>query len=225
MLVPLARDHRFHTVTADSARGHKSVTLGRNRRSRCFGIRGHDQSESAVTLLRNHRSRSIGIRGHVGPEYAILNIRESKGRSRLVPFRADLASEISAYLRERTLAARRATAQAVVDALFVGRDGRAVSMKAASEVVRLLLRKLGMKPPKGRTGPRPYDLRHAFAVHRLTDWYRSGVDNKARLPWLSAYMGHVNLLGTDVYLHATPELLRLASDRLAARLRSEGPRP
>ena len=155
----------------------------------------------------------------------ILNIRESKGRSRLVPFQADLASEISAYLRERTLAARRATAQAVVDALFVGRDGRAVSMKAASEAVRLLLRKLGMKPPKGRTGPRPYDLRHAFAVHRLTDWYRSGVDIQARLPWLSAYMGHVNLLGTEVYLHATPELLRLASDRLAARLRSEGPRP
>lgn len=155
----------------------------------------------------------------------ILNIRESKGRSRLVPFRVDLAREITDYLRGRTLVVRRTAAQTVVDALFVGLDGRAVSMKAASEAVRLLLRKLGMKPPKGRTGPRPYDLRHAFAVHRLTDWYRSGVDIHARLPWLSAYMGHVNLLGTEVYLHATPELLRLASDRLAARLSSAGPRP
>jgi integrase len=128
-------------------------------------------------------------------------------------------------IRERTFVVRRAAAQTVVDALFVGLDGRAASMKAASEAVRFLVRKLGMKPPKGRTGPRPCDLRHAFAVHRLTDWYRSGVDIRARLPWLSAYMGHENLLGTEVYLHAVPELLRLASDRLAARLSSAGPRP
>ena len=65
--VPLARDHRFRIVTAVSARGRKSVTMERNRRSRCSGIRGHVQSEIAVTILRNHRSRSIGILGHVGP--------------------------------------------------------------------------------------------------------------------------------------------------------------
>ena len=83
--------------------------------------------------------------------------------------------------------------------------------------MRRLLRQLDLKPSRGRQGPRPYDLRHAFAVHRLTAWYREGVDIHARLPWLSAYMGHVNVLGTEVYLHATPELLQLASDRFARR--------
>ena len=30
-------------------------------------------------------------------------------------------------------------------------------------------------------------------------------------------MGHLNILGTEIYLHATPELLQLASDRFASR--------
>jgi integrase len=150
-------------------------------------------------------------------EQCVLSIRESKGRSRLVPFRSDLARELQRYLPERADILRVAKVRAPVGALFVGRYGRPISLKAASDVVRRLLRQLGMKDPAGRTGPRPYDLRHAFAVHRLTEWYRGGVDIHARLPWLSAYMGHVNLLGTEVYLHATPELLALASERFAGR--------
>jgi len=30
-------------------------------------------------------------------------------------------------------------------------------------------------------------------------------------------MGHIDLLGTEVYLHATPELLELASKRFSSR--------
>ncbi|MBM4318897.1 MAG: integrase, partial [Deltaproteobacteria bacterium] len=63
----------------------------------------------------------------------------------------------------------------------------------------------------------PYDLRHAFAVHRLTRWYREGADVHALLPWLSAYMGHYDLQGTETYLRATPELLAIASDRFHSR--------
>lgn len=40
-----------------------------------------------------------------------------------------------------------------------------------------------------------------------------GVDLQSRLPWLSAYLGRVNLLGTEAYLAATPELLGVAGDR------------
>jgi len=157
--------------------------------------------------------------GDVDLRHRVLNVRESKGRSRLVPFRADLARELNAYLHERALVAGSVRTQ--VDALFIGLNGRAVSIKSASEAVRRLLRQLGMKCPKGRTGPRPYDLRHAFAVHRLTEWYRSGVDIHARLAWLSAYMGHDDLLGTETYLTASPELLCFASRRFAARFRRE----
>lgn len=151
----------------------------------------------------------------------LLRVRGSKGRSRDVPFQEDLGRELAKYLRERSKVLRGA-GRDEDPALFVGLSGRGISTKAASGAIRHLLRELGLKKAMGRVGPRPYDLRHAFAVHRLTAWYREGVDLNARLPWLSAYMGHVNVLGTEVYLHATPELLQIASDRFAARLAGPG---
>jgi site-specific recombinase XerD len=61
--------------------------------------------------------------------------------------------------------------------------------------------------------PRIHDLRHTFAVHRLTSWYQQGADVQRLLHQLSVYLGHVNLRGTQVYLSMTPELLREASQR------------
>ncbi len=153
----------------------------------------------------------------------VLHIRESKGRSRDVPFQADLAEQFARYLRERTKLLH-ACGQADEPALFVGLNGRRVTVNATSCAITRLLRRLGMKSQAGRCGPRPYDLRHAFAVHRLTAWYRDGVDLHARLPWLSVYMGHLNVLGTEVYLHATPELLEFASERFSAQFAQPGER-
>jgi integrase len=64
-----------------------------------------------------------------------------------------------------------------------------------------------------RYQPRIHDLRHTFAVHRLTTWYREGADVQNLLPMLSVYLGHVTLAYTSVYLTMTPELLGQASDR------------
>ena len=61
-------------------------------------------------------------------------------------------------------------------------------------------------------------------MHRLERWYRAGVDIHARLPWLSAYMGHDNILGTETYLTATPRLLDVAARRLRRRLSAPGTR-
>lgn len=144
-------------------------------------------------------------------------IRESKGKTRLVPFGDDLAGILRAYLRERAAVAQSADA----GPLFVRPDGVGLSMNAASCAVRRLLRRSRLKPLHGRDGPRPYDFRHAFAVHRLTAWYRDGVDIHSRLPWLSAYMGHDNLLGTEKYLTATGELLGMAAKRFERRFRGE----
>ena len=100
---------------------------------------------------------------------------------------------------------------------FVGINQSRLPVETASRTFRLLFKLAGLKPEKGRIGPRPYDLRHAFAVHRLSRWYSQGVDLHARLPWLSAYMGHVDIIGTETYLNTTPELLDLAGNRLRRR--------
>lgn len=139
-------------------------------------------------------------------------INESKGKTRNVPFSGDLTEKLRGYCEDgRPLAANH-------DGLWVQRNGNPVSYYVMYSAVRRLFCQLGLKPKHGRVGPRPYDIRHAFAVHRLTSWYKQGVDVNARLPWLSAYMGHDNILGTEVYLHATPELLAIASDRFAERV-------
>lgn len=61
--------------------------------------------------------------------------------------------------------------------------------------------------------PRLHDLRHTFAVHRLTSWYRQGADVQRLLQHLSVYLGHVHIRHTQVYLSMTPELLNEASQR------------
>lgn len=140
-------------------------------------------------------------------------IRMSKGRSRWVPFRADLSKEIEKYAQER----RRYVGESPESFLFCRADGSAYSMLSASGTIRQLMRQAGFKPAQGRVGPRPHDLRHGFARERLRLWYQSGADLHRRLPDLSVYLGHQNLLGTEVYLKAAPELLVVASRRMAAR--------
>lgn len=145
-------------------------------------------------------------------------VSHSKGRSRIVAFRPDLAKELQQYLDSR----RQVLQDRCIEdpqALFIRRDGTPLTVKSASEAIRQLLRRLSLKPSTGRIGPRPYEMRHAFAVHRLTAWASAGVDVHAKLPWLSAYLGHQDLLGTEVYLKATPQLLDLASRRLQNHLR------
>jgi integrase len=144
---------------------------------------------------------------------AVLFVDVFKGRARWVPFHGSLAHELDRYL-----AARVKFAPTGPDArFFVGVNKTTLPVNTASGTLRSLFQLAGMKPAKGRIGPRPYDLRHAFAIHRLNQWYKQGVDLHTRLPWLSAYMGHVDIVGTETYLNATPELLELAANRLHRR--------
>lgn len=147
-----------------------------------------------------------------------LTIPHSKGRTRIVPMREDLVEELRRYIgdRRRRLADERC---ADSQALFVHRNGSPLTPAAASNAIRGILRRLGIKPARGRVGARPYELRHAFAVHRLTLWAQQGADIHAKLPLLSAYLGHQNILGTEVYLKATPQLLELASTRFERHVR------
>jgi integrase len=167
----------------------------------CTGIRF---GEALRLRLRDVDTRS-----------AVLFVETFKGRARWVPFHRSLARELDRYLIERI-----SYASSGKDArFFVGANQRSLPVSTAHATLHSLFAKAGLKPDKGRVGPRPYDLRHAFAVQRLTLWYRQGANLHARLPWLSAYMGHVDIVGTEAYLNATPELLELAAHRLNRRYR------
>jgi len=77
-----------------------------------------------------------------------------------------------------------------------------------------LVREIGLEGHGARARPRPYDLRHAFTVHTLLDWYRTGQDVDRRMPLLSTYLGHVDPASTYWYLEIVPELLELLAKRL-----------
>ena len=136
----------------------------------------------------------------------------SKGRSRILAIRDDLAAELRQYIsapREGTGGKRcRRSNDAVHPSRWIGaHPARSVGCTARSAAGS------GPQATARALGARPYEFRHAFAVHRLTAWAVEGADVHAKLPWLSAYLGHQNVLGTEVYLKATPQLLQLASQR------------
>lgn len=161
----------------------------------CTGLR----TGEAVRL----QIRDVDLRENV------LRVEVSKAKSRWVPFEETLAKELADYLRERYLISPASESSS----FLVQPNGSPFGRTVASSRITTLLRQAGMKPHRGRVGPRPYDTRHSFAVNRLTEWYREGVDIQERLAWLSAYLGHDDLLGTQDYLQLTPELRRIVSTR------------
>ncbi|MHA7598794.1 tyrosine-type recombinase/integrase [Alicycliphilus sp. T452] len=145
---------------------------------------------------------------------AVLHIHGSKFyKSRLVPIGTDVEGVLRRYL------ARRVQCQPVgpESPFLLSRLAGPISLSAAEHTFVRLRRRAGILRDGGpRAQPRLHDLRHTFAVHRLTAWYRSGNDGQSLLLQLSVYLGHVDIGSTQPYLTLTPELLRAASARFEA---------
>jgi site-specific recombinase XerD len=96
-------------------------------------------------------------------------------------------------------------------ALFVNLRRKPLTYQNAHCAFIKTLNKSGIN--KNDSGPRLHDFRHTFAVHRLLQWYQTEKDINAKLPFLSTYMGHVDITSTQVYLEAANELLQAGCER------------
>lgn len=112
--------------------------------------------------------------GDVNVHASVLFVRMFKGRARWVPFHRSLAEEIAAYLVERHSFGGQLTGPD--ERFFIGATGKALSVRSAGHTIQKLFQKAGLKPARGRIGPRPYDFRHTFAVQRLSRWCRQCAD-------------------------------------------------
>ena len=130
-------------------------------------------------------------------------------KSRLVPFSQQLHDVMARYAKCRLPVATGDNDRP----FFVSRTGARLNQHTFTHLFRRLCNRAGIRRNDARYQPRLHDLRHTFAVHRLTTWYQTGADVQRLLPKLSVYLGHVNLAGTQVYLSMTPELLAAASQR------------
>jgi integrase len=148
-------------------------------------------------------------RGDVDADHAVLTIRHTKfGKTRLVPFGSQLGGALAQYAaRSRKRAAPKAP-------FFTTPTGARLKHRAVQRSYRCVCNRAGIRRSDGgRFQPRLHDLRHTFAVHRLTSWYQQGADVQRLLAQLSTYLGHTSLSCTQVYLSMTPELLQEASAR------------
>jgi site-specific recombinase XerD len=149
--------------------------------------------------------------GDVDLSRDLLVIRETKFyKSRLVPFGPRIDAVLRDHLARRT---RQSGTLAPSAPLFSLRGDRPVSAGTISQTFHHLVPKLKLSIPDGTATPRVHDLRHAFAVGTLLQWYRCGIDPNARLLHLSTFLGHVSPATTAVYLTITPALLGEASAR------------
>jgi len=143
---------------------------------------------------------------------SLLTVRNTKFfKTRWVPIGPQLTAVLVTYAKTRRQLPRPARKSS---AFLATLRGNGLTRSTAERIFRMLCERAGIRRMDGgRFQPRLHDIRHTFALNRLISWYREGKDVQRLLPFLSTYMGHVDVAATQRYLTMTPELLNEASLR------------
>jgi integrase/recombinase XerD len=150
--------------------------------------------------------------GNVDLEERAIEIHGTKFfKSRRLPLSNSAAATLRSYLVARAKAG--APTGAAAGLFWHQQPPGRYSIVVAGQLLTKVIRRAGIKPKKGRIGPRVHDLRHAFVCNRMLTWYREGVSPQSFLPYLATYLGHKNINSTLVYLTITQELMQHASER------------
>jgi len=188
------------------------VSLTYQKRRGCHRIKPYTVNTFLLLLygagLRSCEAINLTL-ADVDLSQALLTIRETKFyKTRLVPLGPQLTQSLSQYASWRQVEGYSQNPQAP---FFPERKGEVIHYHNINIAFRRIRKIAGVKrEEKASYQPRLHDLRHTFAVHRLTAWYKEGADVQKLLPVLSVYLGHDQLSSTSVYLTMTPALLEEA---------------
>jgi integrase len=129
----------------------------------------------------------------------VLQIRDAKGgKDRQLPVSAPLHARLIGYHAQ-------VVGRSGGGWFFPGTGGQPLTLGNVDKNFRRFLWQARI-PHGGRGhGPRVHDLRHAFAVNNLRDWFTHGHDVGALLPVLQTYLGHSSISDTAYYLRLTAE--------------------
>lgn len=140
-------------------------------------------------------------------------IPESKNdKERLVPFKDNLKIILNGYIEN-----------IVKDDEYLftkNRNGKKhYSVRWAQiffeEISRSLEIDTVLKDSNSPKGNNIHSLRHTFAVHSLQETIDKQEDPYIFLPFLSYYMGHENILGTEKYIHLAKENSTYINEKMA----------
>ena len=149
--------------------------------------------------LRSSEARLLNC-NDIDLESGKIIIRESKGwKARIVFMSQDLLTVCREYdsILDSFLPQRKV--------FFPNKDGNYFSKATIDHWFHKFWD--GLPESKSVTGnpARVHDFRHGYAVHRLNQWVRDGLDINSLYPYLSEYMGHSNYADTDYYLSLVEE--------------------
>ncbi|WP_431608771.1 tyrosine-type recombinase/integrase [Chryseobacterium sp. 'Rf worker isolate 10'] len=103
---------------------------------------------------------------------------------------------------------------------FITQLGKKCCVNRIRDWFNEILKFLGIKQKTGGNPPRLHDLRHTAAVHALIKMVKNDIDIYCALPIISAFLGHVNVRSTEMYVRMTaeafPELINM--EKLAAQI-------
>jgi len=134
-------------------------------------------------------------------------------RTRVIPIGPGVHKLLADYLRSPVRQKHDAAN------VFVNDHGKALSRPTLVECFQRLRKRANIVRHVDEVyQPRMMDLRHTFAVHRLTSWYEEGKNVPVLLPALAAYMGHAGMDGMERYLSLTPAHYRRQVKELSAPL-------
>lgn len=153
--------------------------------------------------------------GDVDLHGGTITVRQTKFfKTRILPLPNSVMAELRAYIDAR----RRAGASQDPRSGLFWHEGHSAryTQEAIAWMLVDVIRRAGLKPPRGRTGPRVHDLRHSMVVNRILEWYRTGINPQDRLPFLATYLGHRDINSTLVYITVTQNLLHHANERFRA---------
>ena len=161
--------------------------------------------------LRIHETMSLKL-ADIDMAGLCVTIRDSKfHKTRIVPFNKPIADILHAFMEWRKLQGYSCLDDSP---LFPDKRGRPLNVETMRQSFKRIRDCAGIRRDDGAIyQPRLHDLRHSFAVHRLTAWYREGKDVQKLVSHLSTYLGHDKVSHTSVYLSMTDSLLEEANKR------------
>lgn len=145
-------------------------------------------------------SEVIGLKtGDIDLTSGTLFIRHTKfNKQRLIPIADSLLQRCRAYYSDVVMA------NLDNDFFFPSPYGGHLDINTVYDWFRKILWKAGIAHT-GK-GPRLHDFRHVYSVTCLKNWIRQGRDLTNCLVYLSVYLGHEDIRGSQRYLRLTSEL-------------------